>query len=70
MKMDEFRRQIQTVEWPIVVREDGKEIGVNSRENLMVPNAGNLACVYVDGAFQVIDVKHISIIGREKASRS
>jgi hypothetical protein len=67
MKMDEFRRQIQTIDWPVIMRVDGQEIAVNSREELMIPAAGNLICVYHNGAFQVIDCKHVSIIRREKA---
>ncbi len=70
MKMDEFRRQIQTIEWPVILRVDGKEVAVESPEELMVPRAGNLVCVYHQGAFEVIDCKHISIIRREKSSRS
>ena len=67
MTMVEFRRQIQMIDWPVVMRVDGQEIAINSREELMIPNAGNLICIYHGGAFQVIDCKHISIIRREKA---
>jgi hypothetical protein len=69
MKMDELRRQIDTTESPILLRVDGKEIAVNSREDLMVPSAGNLVCVYLGGAFEVIDCRHVFIIRREKSSR-
>jgi hypothetical protein len=67
--MDELRRQLATVLWPIILRVDGKEIAVNSRDDLLVPTAGNLVCVYEDGAFEVIDCRHISILGRVKAGR-
>ncbi len=40
MTMDDFRRQIQTIEWPVVLRVDGKEIAIESAEELMVPKAG------------------------------
>ena len=70
MRIDEFRRQIQTIEWPVVLRVDGKEIAIESPEELMVPKAGNLVCVYHQGAFDVIDCKHISIIRREKSTRA
>jgi hypothetical protein len=67
MKMDEFRRQMETTKWPILLRADGKEIAVNSRHDVMVPTAGELVCVFLDGAFEVIDCNHISIIRREKS---
>ena len=66
MKMDELRRGVETTDWPILLRVDGKEIAVNSRENLMLPSAGSLACVYLDGAFEIIDCKQVSVIRREK----
>ena len=70
MKMDEFRRQMQTTDWPVLLRVDGKEIAVNSREDVMVPSAGNLFCIFLDGAFEVIDCNHVSVICREKPGRS
>jgi len=70
MKMDEFRRQMQTTQWPVVLRVDGKEFAVNSREDVMVPSAGNLFCVFQGGAFEVIDCKHVSLIRRDKPGRS
>jgi hypothetical protein len=60
MTMDELRRQLATTHWPVVLRVDGKEIQVASHEELMVPPAGNLICVYQDGAFEVIDCNHIA----------
>lgn len=70
MKMEELRRQIETMQWPVVLRVDGKEIAVDSREELMLPRAGNLICAFHGGAFEVIDCKHVSVIRREKSSRS
>jgi hypothetical protein len=69
MTMDELRRQLATIEWPIILRVDGKEIAVSSRNLVMIPPAGNLICIYNDGAFQVIDCEHVSIIGRTKSAR-
>lgn len=69
MKMDELRRQIATTEWPILLRVDGKVIEVAARDDLMVPSAGNLICVYQGGAFEVIDCDHIATIRREKSRR-
>jgi hypothetical protein len=43
---------------------DGKDIAINSREELMVPSAGTLICVYRDGAFEVIDGQHIAMLQR------
>jgi hypothetical protein len=61
--MDELRRQLATTEWPIILRVDGKEIEVGAPEDLMVPRAGNLVCVYEGGAFEVIDAQHIATCG-------
>src|SRR5438128_521011 len=36
------------------LRVDGKNIQVGSADELMVPPAGNLICVYQDGAFAII----------------
>jgi hypothetical protein len=33
MKMDEFRRQLATTQWPIVIRVDGKEIEIDSKDD-------------------------------------
>jgi hypothetical protein len=66
--MDELRRQLATVQWPIILRVDGKEIAVASRDLLMLPPAGSLICIYDNGAFQVIDSEHVSILGRPKSA--
>ncbi len=68
MTMDELRRQLTTTEWPLVLRVDGKDIAVRSREEVMVPSAGNLICVYEEGAFEVIDCQHVATLHRTKAS--
>ena len=67
--MDELRRQLATTQWPIVLRVDGKDIQVNSREELMVPPACSLVCVYQEGAFEVIDARHIATLRRVKSTR-
>jgi hypothetical protein len=67
--MDELRRQLATTQWPIVLRVDGKDIEVGSRDELMVPPAGNLVCVYREGAFEVIDTRHIATLRRVKTTR-
>jgi hypothetical protein len=67
--MDELRRQLEALQFPVLVRVDGKEIGVARREDVMVPVAGNLICIYDQGAFQVIDCEHVSIIGRTISTR-
>jgi len=69
MTMDELRRQLATTQWPIVFRVDGKEIPVGAPEDLMVPRAGNRVCVYEEGAFEVIDCRHIATIRRSKTPR-
>ncbi|MBI3462336.1 MAG: hypothetical protein HY000_04650 [Planctomycetes bacterium] len=67
--MDELRRQLATTQFPVSLRVDGKEIQIGSREELMVPPAGNLICVYQEGAFEVIDARHIATLRRVKPSR-
>jgi len=69
MTMDELRRQLATTQWPLVLRVGGKDIPVKSREELMVPPAGNLICVYGEGTFEVIDCQHIATLHRTKAGR-
>ena len=70
MTMDELRRQLATTKWPLVLRVDGKDIPVQSRKELMVPSAGNLICVYEEGAFEVIDCQHIATLHRTRSRAS
>jgi hypothetical protein len=67
--MDELRSQLATTHWPVSLRVDEKEIQIGSPDDLMVPQAGNLICVYQDGAFEVIDSRHISTLRRVKSTR-
>jgi hypothetical protein len=69
MTMDELRRQLARTRWPIFLRVDGKDIRVGSPEELMVPSAGNRVCVYREGAFEVIDCRHIATLRRLGFSR-
>ena len=69
MTMDELRRQLATTQWPVFLRVDGKDIPVRSADELMVPPAGNLICVYEEGAFEVIDPGHIATLRRVKSPR-
>lgn len=67
MTMDELRRQLTTIKWPISLRVDSKDIHVASPEELMVPPVGNLICVFQDGAFEVSDCGHIATITRVRS---
>ena len=69
MTMDELRRQLATTHWPVFLRVDGKEIQIGSADELMIPPAGNLICVYQEGAFEVIDSRHVSTLRRAKSTR-
>ncbi|HMF15270.1 MAG TPA: hypothetical protein VKE94_23310 [Gemmataceae bacterium] len=69
MTMDELRRQLTMTQWPLFLRVDGKDIRVGSRDDLMVPSAGNLICVYGDGAFEIIDCDHVATIRRTESDR-
>jgi hypothetical protein len=64
-----MRRQLATTQYPVFLRIDGKDIPVNSRDELMVPPAGNLVCVYEEGAFEIMDVRHIATLRRVKSGR-
>ena len=64
MAMDELRRQLAKTQWPVILRVDGKDIAINSRDELMIPPAGNLICVFRDGAFEVIDSSHVATLQR------
>jgi hypothetical protein len=68
MTMDELRRQVASTQWPVVLRVDGKDIEIGSAEEVMVPPAGNLICVFQKGAFEVIDTRHIATLRREKTT--
>jgi hypothetical protein len=69
MTMDELRRQLATTQWPVFLRVDSKEIQIGSADELMVPPAGNLICVYQEGAFEVIDCRHIATLRRVKSRK-
>lgn len=64
MTMDELRRQLATTRWPVFLRVDGKEIHIGSPDEVMVPPAGNLICVFQEGAFEIIDCAHIATMRR------
>jgi hypothetical protein len=68
MTMDELRRQLTTTQGPVLLRVDGKDIRVGSADELMVPPAGNLICVFEEGAFEVIDCGHIATLRRVKST--
>jgi hypothetical protein len=69
MTMDELRRQLATIQWPVFLRVDGKDIRVGSPDELMVPPAGNLICAYHEGSFEVIDCGHIATLRRVRSTR-
>ena len=69
MTIDELRRQLATTQWPVTLRIDGKDIKVGSPDELMIPPAGNLICVYEAGAFEIIDCRHIATLRRVKSPR-
>jgi hypothetical protein len=66
MTIDELRRQVDSAtRWPMFVRVDGREFFVGSRESFFIPPAGNLFCIYQDGAFHILDCDKVSVISRE-----
>ena len=62
--MDELRRQLETVQFPIIPHVDGNGLAVGRRDDVMVPIACSRIGVYDQGAFPVIDCQHDSILVR------
>jgi hypothetical protein len=69
MTMDELRPQLARTQWPVILRVDGKDIQISSPDEVMVPPAGNLICVFQEGAFEVIDSSHIATFCRVTSAR-
>ncbi len=69
MTKEELRRLLKTIDWPAYLRVDGQDICVGSPDELLVPPAGKLVCVYEDGAFEVIDCANIATLRRVKSTR-
>jgi hypothetical protein len=66
MKLDEIRRQLHSItRWPVFLRVDGTTMEVPSLDHVAMPTAGDLLCVFHDGAFVVIDSAHVSAISSE-----
>jgi hypothetical protein len=66
MTIDEIRRQLHSMtQWPVFLRVDGATIEVASMDQVALPTAGNLLCVFQNGAFIVLDCTHISGISSQ-----
>jgi hypothetical protein len=69
MIIDEIRKQVSaTRQWPITIRVDGRPFLVERGEDIMIPPAGNLICIYQDGAFHILDCGKISVLSKEPVS--
>ncbi len=69
MTIDDVRRQIgSTAQWPITIRVDGRSFMVERSDDIMIPPAGNLICIYHGGAFHIVDWACISLILKETAT--
>jgi len=64
MKINELRQQLSEARSPVILQAAGREVAVNSREELMIPSSGNQFCAFVSGAFEVFDCNRVSIVRR------
>lgn len=63
MTIDEIRRQLHSItQWPVYLRTDGTTLEIPSLDQVALPTAGNLLCVFQNGAYVVLDCTHISAV--------
>lgn len=66
MTIDEIRRQLHSIDrWPVFLRVDGTTMAVASLDEVAIPTAGNLLCLFQNGAFVVVDCDHVSAISTQ-----
>jgi hypothetical protein len=66
MSIDEIRGQLHSVtQWPVYVRADGATLEIPSLDQVALPTAGNLLCVFQNGAYVVLDCAHVSAISNQ-----
>ncbi len=66
MSIDEIHRQLHSItQWPVYLRVDGTTMQVPSLDQVALPTAGNLLCVFQNGAFVVVDCHHVSAISNQ-----
>lgn len=66
MTLDEIRRQLHSLtRWPVYLRVDGTTMEVPSLDHVAMPTAGDLLCVFHNGAFVVVDSAHMSAISSD-----
>ena len=66
MSIDEIRRQLHSIsEWPVYLRVDGKTLEIPSLDQVALPTAGNLLCVFQNRAYVVLDCGHVGAISHQ-----
>ena len=70
MTIDEIRRQLHSIgQWPAYLRVDGATMQVASLDEVAIPTARNLLCVFQNGAFVVVDCNHVSAISNKSMTQ-
>jgi len=63
MTIDEIRRQLHSItQWPVYLHVDGTTLQVPSLDQVALSTAGNLLCVFPNGAYVVLDCEHVSAV--------
>jgi hypothetical protein len=66
MTIDEIRRKLHCItQWPVYLRADGTTLEVPSLDQVALPTAGNLLCVFQNGAYVVLDCNHVSAVSNQ-----
>lgn len=66
MTIDEIRRQLHSIsQWPVYLRVDGTTLELPSLDQVALPTAGSLLCIFQNGAYVVLDCNHVSAISNE-----
>ena len=67
MTIDEIRRQLHSItHWPVYLRADGATLEIPSLDQVALPTAGNLLCVFQNGAYVVLDCAHVSAVSNQR----
>lgn len=66
MTIDEIRRQLHSIaSWPVYLCADGTTLEIPSLDQVALPTAGNLLCVFQNGAYVVLDCTHVSAVSNQ-----
>jgi len=66
MTIDGIRRQLHSItQGPVYLRADGTTLEIPSLDQVALPTAGNLLCVFQNGAYVVLDCAHVSAVSNQ-----